>query len=53
VILAGSVGTAMALATANALKQAGNHVILLKARAARRWWFSKTKCARPAMKPTS
>jgi len=27
VILAGSVGTAMALPTANALKQAGNHVI--------------------------
>ena len=30
VILAGSVGTAMALPTANALKQAGNHVIFIE-----------------------
>jgi ferredoxin/flavodoxin---NADP+ reductase len=30
VILAGSVGTAMALPTANALKQAGNHVIFVE-----------------------
>ena len=32
-ILAGSVGTAMALPTANALKQAGNHVDLYRRRA--------------------
>ncbi len=30
VILAGSVGTAMALPTANALKQAGNHVVFIE-----------------------
>jgi ferredoxin--NADP+ reductase len=30
VVLAGSVGTAMALPTANALKQAGNHVIFIE-----------------------
>jgi ferredoxin/flavodoxin---NADP+ reductase len=30
IILAGSVGTAMALPTANALKQAGNHVIFIE-----------------------
>ena len=29
-ILAGSVGTAMALPTANALKQAGNHVVFIE-----------------------
>ncbi len=36
VILAGSVGTAMALPTANALKQAGNHVIFIEGARSRR-----------------
>ena len=52
-ILAGSVGTAMALPTANALKQAGNHVIFVEGARSREMVVFEDEVRDAPMKPSS